>query len=189
MDSGGNFVQAAKGYVGARWAATDENDDALEYTVEIRGEKETDWKPLRKELKEKYLSWDATGFPDGEYRLRVTASDAPGNPSGEALTTELVSDPLVIDNTPPEISGLAATPSGSKLSVRWKAADASSVIQKAEYSVNGGEWIIVEPVGKLSDSREEEYSFELDRGSGEQVIAVRVTDEYDNQGVAKIVVR
>ena len=56
------------------------------YTVEIRGEKETQWKLLKDKVAEKYLSWDSTAFPDGEYRLRVTASDAPGNPPAEALT-------------------------------------------------------------------------------------------------------
>jgi hypothetical protein len=73
--------------------------------------------------------------------------------------------------------------------VRWKAADGLSVVEKAEYSVNGGEWTVAEPADKLSDSRQEEYSLNIGRGAGEQVIAVRVTDEYANQAVASVVVR
>jgi len=49
---------------------------------------------------------------------------------------------------------------------------------------------VVEPVNRLSDSPDEEYHLVIDRTSpGEQTIAVRVTDAYDNQTVAKILVK
>jgi hypothetical protein len=74
--------------------------------------------------------------------------------------------------------------------VRWHAADALSTIDDAEYSVNGGDWISVEPTGRLSDSKEEDYLLAIDRSKpGECTIAVRVTDEYDNTSVAKVVVK
>ncbi|HEY6391425.1 MAG TPA: hypothetical protein VIX89_09115 [Bryobacteraceae bacterium] len=180
----------AKGHIGARWAASDENGDSLIYKIEIRGVKESAWKLLKENVKEKFLSWDTTAFPDGEYVLRVTASDAPSNPRNQALEATLTGDPFLIDNTPPQILNLAATTSGNKIEVRWKARDARSDIDKAEYSVNGGEWLLIQPVNKLSDSPEEDYHLTIDRPSpGEQVIAVRVTDEYDNQTVDKVVVK
>jgi hypothetical protein len=179
-----------KGFVGARWAASDEDGDTLIYKVEIRGVKEADWKLLKDQVKEKYLSWDSTAFPDGEYILRVTASDSPSNPRAQALEASLVSDPFVIDNTPPQILNLTGAVSGNKIEVRWSARDARSNIDRAEYSVNGGEWLLIDPVGRLSDSPEESYELMIDRPSaGEQVIAVRVTDEFDNQTVDKVVVR
>jgi hypothetical protein len=119
----------------------------------------------------------------------VTASDSPGNPHDQALEASLESEPFLIDNTPPQILKLAATVAGNKIEVRWKAQDARSNIDKAEYSVNGGEWLLIEPVTKLSDSPEEEYHLVIDRTPGEQVIAVRVSDEYDNQAVDKAVVK
>jgi hypothetical protein len=180
----------AKGHIGARWAASDENGDSLIYKVEIRGAKESAWKLLKDNVKEKFLSWDTTAFPDGEYVLRVTASDAPSNPRNQALEAMLVGDPFLIDNTPPQILNLAATTSNNRIEVRWKARDARSDIDKAEYSVNGGEWLLIQPINKLSDSPEEDYHLTIDRPSpGEQVIAVRVTDEYDNQTVDKVVVK
>ena len=182
-------MQYAKGWMGARWAASDPNGDPLVFTVEIRGTAETEWKLLRDKVNEKYLSWDSTAFPDGEYRLRVTASDAPGNPPGDALSARLESSPLLIDNTPPKISGLTVSRNGAKLEVRWHAADALSNIAKAEYSLDGADWKVAAPVTRLSDSQELDYVLPLDAGPGEHTIAVRVQDEYDNQAVEKTVAR
>lgn len=188
----GDTLSYAKGWVGVRWAANDENGDELVYSVEIRGEQERDWKLLKDNVKERHYSWDSTAFPDGEYRVRITASDQPGNPPGQALTAHLEGDVFTIDNTPPQITNLTATAaSGNKLTLRWHAQDAASTIDKAEYSINGGEWRLAEPITKLSDSRAEDYNITADRAgaTGEQTIAIRVTDEYDNVTTAKTVVR
>jgi hypothetical protein len=182
-------MQYAKGALGARWMAGDPNGDSLVFTVEIRGVNETEWKPLKDKLTEKYYSWDTTAFPDGEYRLRITASDAPSNPPGEALTARLESEPFLIDNTPPKISGLAVTRNGAKLQVRWHAADALNNVTKAEYSLDGGDWTVVAPVSGISDSQELDYNVSLDAPPGEHTIAVRVEDAYDNQAADKAVVR
>ena len=193
IDSGNSSqsMSYAKGYEGARWLAADENSDTLVYRVEIRGVKESAWKLLKDNVKERYFSWDTGAFPDGEYVLRVTASDSPSNPPAQALSASLASDPFLIDNTPPQISNLTGSPaSGNKLDVRWTARDARSTIDHAEYSVNGGDWMLIDPVNRLSDSPEEEYHLVIDRPSAdEQVIAVRVSDEFDNQAVDKIVVK
>jgi hypothetical protein len=178
-----------KGQIGVRWLATDDNGDSMLFKVEIRGASETAWKPLRDKIREHYYSWDSTAFPDGKYVVRITATDAPSNPPGEALTATAESEPFVIDNTPPEITGLSGARAGSKLDVRFHAKDALSTIGKAEYSINGGDWIVVEPTTRLTDSMEEDYRIEADHSPGETTIAVRVSDEADNQSVAKIVVK
>ena len=132
----------------------------------------------------------ATITGDGEYRLRVTVSDLPGNTHEDALTGQLEGEVFVIDNTPPRITGLAATRSGNRLEVRWHSADALSVITKAEYSLDGSDWAVVDPVTKLSDSKQLDYALMLkDVPAGEHTIAVRVEDEYDNQATDKAVVR
>ncbi len=191
VDSGSQTMNYAKGFEGARWLASDENNDSLVYRVEIRGVKESGWTLLKDNVKDKALSWDSAAFPDGEYVLRVTASDSPSNPPDQALTASLVGDPFLIDNTPPQIVNLTGSAaSGNKLEVRWNARDARSTIDHAEYSVNGADWVIVDPVSRLSDSPEEEYRLLIDRpSSGEQVVAVRVSDEFDNQAVDKVVIK
>lgn len=191
LDNLSQTVNYAKGFQGARWLAADENNDTLVYRVEIRGVKESGWKLLKDKVQERYLSWDTTQFPDGEYVLRVTASDSPSNPPDQALTASLVSDPFLVDNAPPQILNLSGSAAaGNKLDVRWSARDAHSNIDHAEYSVNGGDWVLIDPVSRLSDSPQEEYHLLIDRPSpGEQVIAVRVNDEFDNQAVEKVIVK
>ena len=179
----------SKGQIGARWLANDDNGDTLAFKLEIRGEQETGWKLLKDNLRDRYYSWDSTAFPDGKYVLRVTASDAPSNPPDQALHASLESDPFLVDNTPPEITGLRGAPSGNQIEVRFHAKDALSVIGKAEYSINGGDWVLVEPVTRLTDSMEEDYRVMIDRAPGETTIAVRVADEYENQAVAKTVIK
>jgi WD40 repeat protein len=191
LDSDSSTMTAAKGWIGLRWTATDDNSDPLLYTLQIRGVHESQWKPLHEKLVERHFTFDSTSYADGEYRVRVIASDQPGNPGGAALTGQLDSSPILIDNTPPVISGLtAALSNGSTLRVTWKAADALSVIRRAEYSLDGGDWILVDPVTGLSDSQALDYAHDIPALTpGEHTIAVRVTDDYDNAGIAKAVTR
>ncbi len=186
----GQTMQYAKGQIGARWVAQDENNDRMTYKVEIRGAGESSWMLVRDEVREKQISWDSTSFPDGKYVLRITASDCPSNPPGQALTGQIESDQFLIDNTPPRITGLSATLNSGTIDVQWHARDAMSIIDHAEYSVNGGDWTVVEPVTRLSDAQELDYKLTVDHPkNGEYTIAVKVVDEYDNQSVDKTVVK
>ena len=181
-----------KGQAGGRWLASDENRDTLQFRIEIRGESETVWKPLQDNLRERYFSYDSTAFADGKYRYRVTASDAPSNTAEQTLTTARESDRFLIDNTPPAISNLAGSANGNKITVTLHAKDALNVLAKAEYSVNGGEWKVAEPTTRLTDSEEHDYRFEVDRPANapaETTIAVRVSDAFENEAVAKTVVK
>src|SRR5579872_6934675 len=183
-DPGTPALTFAKGQIGARWLAEDDNNDTLEFRVEIKGANETAWKLVRDKVRERYLSWDSTAYADGKYVLRVTASDAPSNPPDQALTGVRESDPFLIDNTPPEITW---GPAGS---LQFHVKDALSTLGKAEYSVNGGEWKLVEPTTRLTDSLEHDYRLTLANGpAGEVTVAVRVEDEYGNQAVAKTVLK
>ena len=189
--STGSSMQYARAHLGARWAVSDPNGDALTYKVEIRGVNEREWKLLRDDLKDKFLSWETDTWPDGDYVLRVTANDAPDNPPASALTATLESEQFTIDNTPPVITGLAGTRNGTTVNVKWTARDARSNLRKAEYSLNGKDWITAEPVTRLSDAPQLDYVVPVTVASnnGEATVAVRVTDEFDNASVEKLVVR
>lgn len=190
LDPGTGSMNYAKGWIGARWRASDENGDNLKFKIEIRGAGESNWKLLKDDLRDRHYSWDSTAFPDGRYEVRVTASDAPANPPADALEGQLESEPFLVDNTAPGIRNLTAAMENGKLAVRWQTTDKSSVIEKAEYSLNGAEWMMAQPVSRLADSLTLDYALLLDRpGQGELTVAVRVTDEFGNQSVEKVTLR
>jgi flavin-binding protein dodecin len=182
------------------WSAHDDNDDDLQYAVYYRGENEHEWKLLKDKLEQKFYSWDTTTLPDGAYYLKIVASDAPSNPPAVALKTERESERFEVDNTPPTIEGLSADTwnpctgvcGDSNVVAKFTARDASSSIERAQYSVDGGDWILVAPVGNVSDAGEEHYQFTLTftlpataANNREHTIAVRAYDRFENVGSAK----
>jgi len=181
---------AQKGYQSVLWTADDANDDQLEFAVYFRGENETAWKLLKDKLDTRYYSWDTTTMPDGAYYLKIVASDAPANPTGEGLTSQRESDRFVVDNTPPGISGLTADAVAAGVRVRFQASAPVSFVAKAQYSLDAGDWTLVFPSGGLSDAARENYDFELGKVSpGEHTVTVRVYDQFENVSSAKATVR
>jgi sugar lactone lactonase YvrE len=186
-----------KGYQSVVWTAHDDNEDELHYTVYFRGENEREWKLLKDNLDQKFYSWDTTTFPDGAYYLKIVATDAPSNPPALALKTERESERFEVDNTPPVIEHLEAvtamTKGGSPAFVsviaKFTARDSGSSIERAQYSVDGADWILVAPKGGISDAPEEQYELTISGlAAGEHTIAVRAYDRFENVGSAKTTV-
>jgi hypothetical protein len=189
-EGGSQTMNYDKGWIGARWRASDVNGDSLEAKIEIRGKDEREWKLLKDAVRDSKYAWDSGSWPDGEYRLRVTVSDAPDNYPDEALTAQIESEPFFIDNTPPQISGLTARVEGGRLVVQFKATDALSPLGYAEYSINGGEWKYAAPTTRLTDSRGHEFVINIPRPAGaEATIAVKIGDDRDNIATGKVLVR
>jgi hypothetical protein len=182
--------------IGVKWSAHDENDDQLVYSLYYRGDGETRWLMLKDNLTEKAYSFDASLLPDGGYKVKVVASDSLSHSPGEGLAATRESRRFEVDTTPPLVESLAASVQGGQIHVTFRAADGFSSIKRAEYSVDAGEWKYVEPVGRLSDAKTENYDFKItpeaakDGGaSSEHVVVVRVYDRYENMGAAKTVIR
>ena len=195
--------------VTVRWAAHDDDGDDLIYDLYLRGDGESVWRPLKKGLTDKVYSFDGASFPDGGYQVKVVASDAPSHTPGSVLTGGMESERFELDTTPPVITGLKADgpvsrkckelPCPPAFPVSFDAKDAASAISHAEYSLDGGPWQYIEPVGGLSDSKEEHYSFLVPLmpgsdgapGAGseiEHLITVRAYDRHDNMATAKVLV-
>jgi hypothetical protein len=185
-----------------RWTAHDENGDDLTYSLYLRGDGESVWRLLKDKITDKAYSFDATQILDGGYQIKVTASDAPSHTPADALAGEKISDRFEVDTTPPTVVNLKAA--GAPVAceaghctmpfqVTFEAQDASSPIARAEYSLDAGPWQYVEPVGKISDSKTEHYSFQISLAStagkiAEHLITVRAYDRFDNVGAAKTVI-
>ena len=183
-------AQKDRNAVTVRWRAHDPNNDELTYTLEYRGVDETEWRLLRRSLPGSIYSFDASLLPDGQYEMRVTASDAKVHSPGDGLTADRVSDVFTVDTTPPVPGTLTAAVSGGKLHATFDATDATSPIARAEFSLDGGAWQYVEPIDGLSDSRTEHYDFTVPAdGSGEHTLAMRVFDRVENAVSSKTVAR
>jgi outer membrane protein assembly factor BamB/flavin-binding protein dodecin len=179
-----------KGYQSVLWTAHDDNDDDMRYAVYFRGENEHEWKLLKDNLEQKFYSWDTTAFPDGAYYLKIVATDAPSNPPALALKTERESERFEVDNTPPLVEDLRVGPASEKMSggqpASFIARDASSAIDRAQYSLDGGDWVPVAPSTGISDAPVEHYEFGLPAlAPGEHTISVRAYDRFENVGSAK----
>ncbi len=75
-----------KGAQSIGWQARDENNDRLIYRVEIRAAGETAWRELAKDYAGAVYTWDSQALPDGEYQVRITASDRRSNPPNLSQT-------------------------------------------------------------------------------------------------------
>ena len=143
-----------KGYRTLRWKVSDDNGDDLVYTLSFRPAEggEGDWLPMADDLDDSYYSFDATALPDGVYRFRLVASDRPDNGADGALSAERVSEPVVIDHSPPELVAVERRDGALRATV----ADAWNPVRQAEWSVDAGEWKPATPADGLLDGRREE---------------------------------
>jgi len=175
-----------KGYASVLWTAHDDNDDELRYAVYFRGENQRVWLLLKDNLDQKFYSWDTTTMPDGAYYLKIVASDGQSNPPNASLKAERESERFEVDNTPPAIEKLQASAAGVNADFSFTAVDSTSSIEKVQYSVDGGDWIMLAPAQGISDSKTENYRFTV-RGlaPGEHTIAVRAYDRFENVGAGK----
>src|SRR5581483_1260945 len=181
--NGGSQIQVT-------WQADDPDSDRLAYSLWFRGEDEQTWKLIRMNMAENSFLIDGDVFADGRYYFRVVASDRPSNPPNVARQAELVSAPVLIDNTPPLISLSAPRRVNGRIEVDVEAQDATSALRRCEYSVNAGPWIPVEAADGVTDAPHERFHVVVENARpGEQLIVVRVYDAANNAGLAKVVAR
>ncbi len=202
------MAMRTRDWITVRWKAHDDNGDQLHYSVYYRGANEANWLPLEQNVSQTFLSFDVNRIPDGYYKLRIVATDAPSHLAGNALTGYKDSDPFLLDTMPPVVSPLQATltsqPAGA-LHVVFDAQDKLSTISRAYYSVDSGAWQYIDPVGSLSDALHEHYDFTIPipkraegndvstavrPGSPQQhVVAVRVLNRAGISATGKAVVQ
>lgn len=170
------------------WKAEDPDGDALRAAVAFRGEGETAWKTIERNIDESKLTIDSDALADGRYRFRVMVGDGGVNPADRALTDEKVSGPIVIDHTPPRVR---LTSDEMAAGIRFEATDATSGLRSADYAVDAGEWRPLNADDGVIDSTEESFTVKLSKqpGKSERLIVFRVRDRAGNTGLGKVLRR
>lgn len=163
----------SRGLRTAAWKASDPNGDELRYSVFYHVEGSTQWHQLAKDLKDTVLSWDASGWPDGNYYLKVVASDATDNAPGDEQSDELISKMFTIDNTPPVIKITSKKGGVIEFTVTEEASSLESIL----ISKDGKEFLPLRPIDGILDSRSEQFRTKI--GDGE-VLFIRAEDEAGN---------
>ncbi len=169
------------------WSAQDPDGDKLRAEVSFRGEGETVWKTIRKDLAGPKFSIDSDALADGRYEFRVRVDDGLVNPAERSLSADRISRPVLVDQTPPSVTALAAGAGGEP---RFRASDAASAIRAAEYSVDAGDWRPVLSEDGLLDARDETFTLRLgDLEPGEHLVVLRVRDAAGNTALGKSLLR
>jgi len=169
------------------WIATDPNQDHLVYSVAVRSESEEPWTTLVDKTEDTFFSFDTTGFREGLYHVKVTASDELSNTPETARTAERTSEAFLIDNTPPVLTVKKQEIGKDHARIVVEAVDNASVISSAGYSLDGKDEIALRPDDLVFDSMSETFVVELTGVSkGAHSLLLRVQSEANNTAVLKL---
>ncbi|HEX4421129.1 MAG TPA: hypothetical protein VH165_24595 [Kofleriaceae bacterium] len=166
-----------------KWKVENPDGDDTTYTLEARRDGEANWRPIqtgKAPLTATSWEWNTETYPDGWYRVRVTASDAAANSPDRALTSSQTTTMFAIDNTRPVIDGLTVVYPRAQA----RATDAISTIGEMAFSVDDGPWQLGASADGLFDDLTEDLRIDLPVSlpRGTHTLAVRVADAAGNVG-------
>ncbi len=180
-----------RGAKSIQWTAEDRNGDKLVYDVYYKEVSDANFKLLKENLPDAFYTIDGQSLTDGRYIFKIVAKDSGSNPTNQILSGEKLSEPFDIDNSAPIVAA-AGTPTitGDKARVVFEASETSSFLNRAEFSVNGGEWHEVYADDGISDGAKERYTIEFPvKSAGEYSVTLRVFDANGNAGNARVLLR
>lgn len=169
------------------WQADDPDGDKLVYSLYFRGEDAREWQMIRSRMYENTLLLDPDVFADGRYLFRLVASDSPSNAANFAKKTEYLSSSVLVDNTPPTVTVARTSRNGTDADIQVTAADQTSSLKRAEYSLDAGWWQPLEATDGITDTPQEKFEVHLEKlKPGEHLLVVRVYDLAGNAGLGKV---
>jgi hypothetical protein len=166
-----------------KWKVENPDSDDTIYTLEARRDGEANWRPIstgKTPLTALTWDWNTETYPDGWYRVRVTASDAAANSPDRALSASSTTTLFAIDNQRPTIENLSVTYPRAQA----RAADAISTIAEMAFSVDDDTWQLGTTTDGLYDDASEDLRIDLPAGlpRGTHTLAIRVADSSGNVG-------
>jgi len=164
------------------WEAGDPNGDALSYTLEYQPAGSERWLTIAEDVTDTSYTWETRRVPDGRYTLRLTATDASANPADMALRAARVSDPVLVDNTPPSPGEIGTSVDGRSLTLSGTVTDALSPVRAVAYAVDSDDdYRPVLPEDLIYDSTRESWTATLrDLARGPHVVTLRFEDARGN---------
>ena len=172
-------VSQKEGAMSIVWQAVDPDNDPMLYEAHLI-RKDGFSVLLQENLKVPFTSFDSKAHRDGEYRVKVIATDRPGNRPGLAMTDSLESQPFTIDNTPPKVVSLKASSKKQKIIVSAVVSDEHSRLGRAQVSLDGGPWLLLPAVDGFLDQKTEKLSVTLDAKKGNHSVAIQIYDQAYN---------
>jgi len=166
------------GYQSLSWKGEDFNGDPLRFALAVQRRGDDRWLDVRSELESVTIALDTSALPDGLYRFRVTASDAPANP-GEAAEASALSSWVTVDTTPPRVTAVRA---GDAWVVT--AEDALSPLAILEWSRDLEVWTPLAPADGTLDGRRETARIPV--APGRHLVAVRAVDDHHNRATTAL---
>ncbi|OGF75660.1 hypothetical protein A3C77_00025 [Candidatus Giovannonibacteria bacterium RIFCSPHIGHO2_02_FULL_45_13] len=139
-----------------RISASDKNNDPLKFAYELSADGGATWSVLSENTSRKQVVWRTTDFSDGQYQIRVTASDG-------TTKTEIVSETFLVKNNLPAISfdgGEKAVSNKTDIAIPGKVLGSEGAIDSVEYSLDGGKtWSATIASDGAFNSASESFTF------------------------------
>jgi sugar lactone lactonase YvrE len=138
------------------------------------------------------IDWNTTAVPDGEYRIKVVASDYQSNPT-DARTGNGSSQPFVIVNTPPVLTLLASAAKvnvDKTITVRGTASSKIAFVDAVQYQVDKSKDLYSAAADSgIFDSTTNAFTINtLPQGPGPHTITVTAFDQAGNSSRATTLV-
>lgn len=160
-----------RGYRTLRWEAEDPNEDQLVYELSFRGEGDgREWLTVATDIESDHYSFDATSLPDARYRFRLRAVDRRQSDDPEVQSAEEISEPVLIDHSPPKLESVAQRDG----ELRVEVADDWNPLREAVFSIDAEEWRPARASDGLLDGQRE--TLMVGAPEAGRLLLLRVTD-------------
>ncbi len=171
-----------RGVVLVSFLAKDENKDILNYQLDFRLVDSSRWILLDDKIKKSPFKWDSRTVSDGVYQLRLRVDDAKSNSPTTTKSASWISDPVVVDNTAPVVTGSEVAIKDSKATIKVSLEDKLSMIASLAFTVDSNkDWTSTIPDDLVFDTNKEDFTIVTDKlESGDHVVAIKASDDAGN---------
>jgi len=161
-----------KGYLYIKYKVEDPDNDNLLYTIYLKNTDSDRLTLLENNYENDELKIEKANFEEGNYQIKLIASDELSNPENIRKSTQKISNFFVIDYTPPTIKII----NDSSFSV----SDSMSNIKQVYYHTGDRKWKILFPDDKIMDSKNESFTI------NEKIVKMLVVKAIDSNGNKRV---